>query len=192
MYRCVSPFKISFASIFSFETPIGSHDVRIKVLASGINYFDLLTLVGKYQHRPELPFTPVEQKLELWTFVINIGRWSFRNSHRSRLFCSKYQSGWWSDGGNGSGCLCFWNGHFFSFLSSQASIVFPWGGGCISGWLYDGVSRVLFLCTSAVALIISDTGVSDSFNGDSWRKGKPFWSRVLQVAWVCLPYSLAN
>lgn len=37
---------------------LGSTEVRVKVIASALNYFDLLMLVGRYQHKPKLPFTP--------------------------------------------------------------------------------------------------------------------------------------
>ncbi len=36
---------------------LGDTEVRLRVHASCVNYFDLLMLVGKYQMRPELPFT---------------------------------------------------------------------------------------------------------------------------------------
>jgi NADPH:quinone reductase len=38
--------------------PLGSHDVRLRVRAAAVNFPDILTIQGKYQHRPELPLTP--------------------------------------------------------------------------------------------------------------------------------------
>ena len=38
--------------------------MRIKVHAAALNFFDLLMLVGKYQMRPELPFTVVSIMME--------------------------------------------------------------------------------------------------------------------------------
>ncbi len=38
---------------------VGSGEVRIKVHAASLNFYDLLMLVGKYQYKPELPFTMV-------------------------------------------------------------------------------------------------------------------------------------
>lgn len=38
--------------------PLGAHDVRLKVRAAAVNFPDILTIQGKYQHKPELPFTP--------------------------------------------------------------------------------------------------------------------------------------
>jgi len=35
---------------------LGDKDVRIKVYATALNYFDLLLLIGKYQLKPSLPF----------------------------------------------------------------------------------------------------------------------------------------
>ena len=37
---------------------LGPYEVRIRVVASALNFFDLLILIGKYQHKPELPFIP--------------------------------------------------------------------------------------------------------------------------------------
>ena len=37
---------------------LGSHDVRLRVRAAAVNFPDILTIQGKYQHKPELPFTP--------------------------------------------------------------------------------------------------------------------------------------
>jgi NADPH2:quinone reductase len=34
-------------------------EVRIRVHSAALNYFDLLMLVGRYQTKPALPFTPV-------------------------------------------------------------------------------------------------------------------------------------
>jgi NADPH:quinone reductase-like Zn-dependent oxidoreductase len=38
---------------------LGERDVRIRVHATSLNFFDLLILVGKYQHKPKLPFVVV-------------------------------------------------------------------------------------------------------------------------------------
>jgi NADPH2:quinone reductase len=40
------------------STPLKNGEVRIKVYASSLNYFDLLMLVGRYQVTPALPFIP--------------------------------------------------------------------------------------------------------------------------------------
>lgn len=39
----------------------GPEQLRIKVHAAGVNFFDLLTLVGKYQLKPPMPFTPLSE-----------------------------------------------------------------------------------------------------------------------------------
>jgi NADPH2:quinone reductase len=40
------------------EAPLGERDVRIRVIACGINFPDILFVQGKYQVRPPLPFVP--------------------------------------------------------------------------------------------------------------------------------------
>ena len=37
---------------------IGEHDVLVSVKAAGLNFPDVLTIQGKYQYQPELPFIP--------------------------------------------------------------------------------------------------------------------------------------
>ncbi|HSZ12154.1 MAG TPA: NADPH:quinone oxidoreductase family protein [Rhizomicrobium sp.] len=37
---------------------LGPNDVRIRVRAAAVNFPDILTIQGKYQHKPPLPFTP--------------------------------------------------------------------------------------------------------------------------------------
>src|SRR5215472_2399417 len=38
--------------------PLSPGAVRVSVKAAGINFPDLLTIQGLYQHRPQLPFMP--------------------------------------------------------------------------------------------------------------------------------------
>src|SRR5436190_15675331 len=38
--------------------PLGSNEARIRVHACGVNFADTLMIAGKYQVRPEFPFTP--------------------------------------------------------------------------------------------------------------------------------------
>jgi NADPH:quinone reductase len=38
--------------------PLAPGEARIRLRACGINFPDILTILGKYQHKPELPFTP--------------------------------------------------------------------------------------------------------------------------------------
>ena len=45
-------------------------EVRIKVYVGGVNFPDLLMSEGKYQHKPEMPFTP---GLEAAGVVIDVG-----------------------------------------------------------------------------------------------------------------------
>jgi len=40
------------------RAPLGAGAVRVAVKAAGINFPDVLTIKGLYQHRPELPFVP--------------------------------------------------------------------------------------------------------------------------------------
>jgi NADPH2:quinone reductase len=40
------------------ERPLLAHEVRIAVKAAGLNYPDVLMIAGRYQVKPELPFTP--------------------------------------------------------------------------------------------------------------------------------------
>lgn len=63
---CVSKIKPSFdeaidaLSVVDFPRPhLRKGEVRVKMQAAALNYFDLLMLVGKYQMKPALPFTPV-------------------------------------------------------------------------------------------------------------------------------------
>jgi NADPH2:quinone reductase len=42
-----------------FESkPLAAGQVRVAVRAAGLNYVDVLTIAGKYQHKPPLPFVP--------------------------------------------------------------------------------------------------------------------------------------
>ncbi|MBN9558067.1 MAG: NADPH:quinone oxidoreductase family protein [Alphaproteobacteria bacterium] len=38
--------------------PLGNDDVRIRVRAAAVNFPDILTIQGKYQHKPPLPYVP--------------------------------------------------------------------------------------------------------------------------------------
>src|SRR3954449_6802926 len=38
--------------------PLGAGEVRIRVRACGVNFADTLMIAGKYQVKPEFPFTP--------------------------------------------------------------------------------------------------------------------------------------
>jgi NADPH2:quinone reductase len=38
--------------------PLKPHEARIRIRAAAVNFPDILTVQGKYQHKPELPFTP--------------------------------------------------------------------------------------------------------------------------------------
>jgi NADPH:quinone reductase len=38
--------------------PLAAHEARIRVRASGVNFADTLMIAGKYQVRPDFPFTP--------------------------------------------------------------------------------------------------------------------------------------
>lgn len=38
--------------------PLKPHEVRLRVRAAAVNFPDILMVQGKYQHKPELPFTP--------------------------------------------------------------------------------------------------------------------------------------
>jgi NADPH2:quinone reductase len=40
------------------DPEIGEHDVLVTVRAAGLNFPDVLTIQGKYQYQPELPFIP--------------------------------------------------------------------------------------------------------------------------------------
>jgi NADPH:quinone reductase len=37
--------------------PLGAHQARVRMRAASVNFPDILMVQGKYQHRPELPFT---------------------------------------------------------------------------------------------------------------------------------------
>ncbi|MBV9862180.1 MAG: NADPH:quinone oxidoreductase family protein [Alphaproteobacteria bacterium] len=50
--------------------PVGPRDVRIRVRACGLNFADTLMIAGKYQVKPEFPFTP---GLEVAGEVVEIG-----------------------------------------------------------------------------------------------------------------------
>src|SRR5690242_3426821 len=38
--------------------PLKPHEARVRVRAAAVNFPDILTVQGKYQHKPELPFIP--------------------------------------------------------------------------------------------------------------------------------------
>lgn len=38
--------------------PLKPHEARVRIRAAAVNFTDILTVQGKYQHKPELPFTP--------------------------------------------------------------------------------------------------------------------------------------
>lgn len=38
--------------------PLKPNEARVRVRAAAVNFTDILTVQGKYQHKPELPFTP--------------------------------------------------------------------------------------------------------------------------------------
>lgn len=38
--------------------PLGAHDARVKIRAAAVAFTDILTVQGKYQHKPALPFIP--------------------------------------------------------------------------------------------------------------------------------------
>ncbi len=40
------------------RAPLKAGEVRVKVQAAGLNYPDILTVAGTYQHKPDLPFIP--------------------------------------------------------------------------------------------------------------------------------------
>lgn len=50
--------------------PLGPHEARVRVHASGVNFADTLMIAGKYQVKPEFPFTP---GLEAAGEVIELG-----------------------------------------------------------------------------------------------------------------------
>src|SRR5579872_4334740 len=37
---------------------LGPRDARVRIRAAAVNFPDILTVQGKYQHKPELPFVP--------------------------------------------------------------------------------------------------------------------------------------
>jgi len=51
-----TPEEMTFTEIPD-PTP-GPGEVLVRNRAAGVNFFDVLQIAGKYQHRPELPFTP--------------------------------------------------------------------------------------------------------------------------------------
>lgn len=52
--------------------PLGPTQVRVKVEALGLNFFDLLQLTGKYQVKLKAPFVPVRPHLNSLTFALFI------------------------------------------------------------------------------------------------------------------------
>jgi NADPH:quinone reductase len=56
---CRSLGSIDALEVAEIESPrLGSGQVRIQVQASGVNFPDILMVEGKYQIKPDLPFTP--------------------------------------------------------------------------------------------------------------------------------------
>lgn len=63
---CVSKVAASFdegieaLSVQEFSRQeLKKGEVRVRMHSAAVNYFDLLMLVGKYQMKPKLPFSPV-------------------------------------------------------------------------------------------------------------------------------------
>jgi len=60
--RAVVCDRLGDPSVLKIESrPIpdpGPHDVVVKVAAAAVNFPDILTVSGEYQHKPELPFVP--------------------------------------------------------------------------------------------------------------------------------------
>src|SRR5438876_11578319 len=50
--------------------PLAAHQARIRVRACGVNFADTLMIAGKYQVKPDFPFTP---GLEAAGEVIEVG-----------------------------------------------------------------------------------------------------------------------
>ena len=38
--------------------PLGAGQVRVRLRAAAVNFPDILTVQGKYQHKPEMPYVP--------------------------------------------------------------------------------------------------------------------------------------
>ena len=38
--------------------PLQPHEARVRIRAAAVNFPDILTVQGKYQHKPALPYTP--------------------------------------------------------------------------------------------------------------------------------------
>lgn len=53
--------QLSFEEIQSEKVPLESGQLRIKVSYAGLNFFDLLQFVGRYQSKPSLPFSPCSE-----------------------------------------------------------------------------------------------------------------------------------
>jgi NADPH:quinone reductase len=55
---------------------LAAGEVRIAIAAAGINFPDTLTILGKYQHKPPLPFIPgVESAGTIVEVAGDVGRW---------------------------------------------------------------------------------------------------------------------
>src|SRR3546814_7470936 len=63
----------------------GAGDIRIAVHAAGVNFADTLQIVGKYQHKPPLPFAP---GMEVAGEVVAVGEGASHLKPGDRVFAA--------------------------------------------------------------------------------------------------------
>ena len=74
------PNSLSYQELENKE--LGKNDVKIKVNYAGVNFADILTIMGKYQERPRPPFSP---GLEVSGTVLEVGTASTRVKVNDRV-----------------------------------------------------------------------------------------------------------
>ena len=52
----------------------GPGQAVVRVEAAALNFFDLLIIAGKYQYKPEFPFSPGAEFAELWDEMTMVRR----------------------------------------------------------------------------------------------------------------------
>lgn len=84
--RCRQYGSLSDLQIEDVDTPeVGDGDLLLKVLAAGVNFPDGLLVLGLYQSKPDLPFTP---GMELCGEIVSMGAGVTDFSAGERVICS--------------------------------------------------------------------------------------------------------
>ena len=78
----------------------GPGEVVVRIKAAALNFFDLLIIAGKYQHKPPFPFSPAS---EFAGIVEHVGAGVTEIAPGDRVMGS---TGWGAAVSTGASCLC--------------------------------------------------------------------------------------